>query len=162
MADDFIEFPKEGINLEEARNRIESMRGLVFLNRSTGIVARLSSSAKGKLVSNKATGKSTANGFSRTQHNVIAGSVGQLFESARLMSSRPDKDGDANIISIKRFAQPVRFGDVKAAAWMTIKESKQHGHHIYSVEAIKLETLDRIVEVASGNTPHASSVSTWV
>ena len=27
-----------------------------------------------------------------------------------------------------------------------------------SVEAIKLETLDRIVEVVSGNTPHASSV----
>ena len=25
-------------------------------------------------------------------------------------------------------------------------------------EAIKLETLDRIVEVVSGNTPHASSV----
>ena len=38
------------------------------------------------------------------------------------------------------------------------KESRQHGHHIYSVKAIKLETLDRKVEVASGNTPHASSV----
>ena len=36
----------------------------------------------------------------------------------------------------------------------------RHGHHIYSVEAIKLEALDRKVEVVSGNTPHASSAST--
>ena len=43
---------------------------------------------------------------------------------------------------------------------MTIKESKQHGHHVYSVEAIKVEALDRIVEVVSGNTPRASSAST--
>ena len=43
---------------------------------------------------------------------------------------------------------------------MTIKESKQHGHHVYSVEAIKAEALDRIVEVVSGNTPHASSAPT--
>ena len=34
------------------------------------------------------------------------------------------------------------------------------GHHIYSVEAIKLGTLDRKVEVVSGNAPHASSVPT--
>lgn len=45
-------------------------------------------------------------------------------------------------------------------AWITVKESKQHGHHIYSVESIKVEALDRIVEVVSGNTPHASSALT--
>ena len=45
-------------------------------------------------------------------------------------------------------------------AWITIKDSRQHGHHIYSVEAIKVEALDRKVEVVSGNTPHASSAST--
>ena len=89
-----IRFPEAGLPLADAREAIDAMRGMSFTNRLTGIVARLSSSAKGKLVSNKA----------------------------------------------------------------TVKESKQHGHHIYSVEAIKLETLDRIVEVASGNTPHASSV----
>ena len=59
---------------------------------------------------------------------------------------------------VNRFAVNVFFGEKEAVAWITVKESKQHGHHIYSVEAIKLETLDRIVEVVSGNTPHASSV----
>ena len=155
-----IGFPASGMTLEEAREAIDAMRGKKFVNVSTGIAAQLSSSAKGKLVSNKATGKSTANGFTRNQHNVLAGNVGILFETARLVESRPDRSGDANVLSIKRFARDVRFGNQGAVAWMTIKESRQHGHHIYSVEAIKVEALDRIVEVVSGNTPHASSAST--
>ena len=153
-------FPESGMSLADARAAIEALRGQEFVNRGTGIAARLSSSAKGKLVSNKATGKSTANGFSREQHNVLAANVGLLFEAARLVESRPDRANDANVISIKRFARNVFFGYVEAVAWITIKESRQHGHHIYSVEAIKVEALDRKVEVVSGNTPHASSAST--
>ena len=153
-------YPEDGMPLLEARRAIDALRGRRFVNRMTGIVAQLSSSAKGKLISNKATGKSKANGFTREQHNVIAANVGLLFEAARLVESRPDRDSDANILSIKRFARNVIFGKKKAAAWITVKESKQHGHHIYSVEAIKVEALDRIVEVVSGNTPHASSAST--
>ena len=153
-----IRFPEAGLPLADAREAIDAMRGMSFTNRLTGISARLSSSAKGKLVSNKATGKSKANGFTREQHNAMAARVGDLFEIARMIESRPDRGGDANILSIKRFAVDVFFGEKEAVAWITVKESKQHGRHIYSVEAIKLETLDRIVEVVSGNTPHASSV----
>lgn len=153
-------FPESGMSLADARAAIETLRGQEFVNRATGIMARLSSSAKGKLVSNKATGKSKANGFTREQHNILAANVGLLFEAARLVESRPDRAKDANIISIKRFARNVFFGMREAVAWITIKESRQHGHHIYSVEAIKVEALDRKVEVVSGNTPHASSAST--
>ena len=154
---DVAYFPEAGLPLADARIAIDAARGKSFVNRSTGISARLSASAKGKLVSNKATGKSKANGFTREQHNAMAARVGDLFEIARMVESRPDRGGDANILSIKRFAVNVFFGEKEAVAWITVKESKQHGHHIYSVEAIKLETLDRIVEVVSGNTPHASS-----
>ena len=153
-------FPESGMSLADARAAIEALRGQEFVNRGTGIAARLSSSAKGKLISNKATGKSKANGFSREQHNILAANVGTLFVDARLVESRPDRVGDANVISIKRFARNVFFGYLEAVAWITIKESRQHGHHIYSVEAIKVEALDRKVEVVSGNTPHASSAST--
>ena len=155
---DATRFPKAGLPLSEARLAIDAMRGRKFTNQATGISAQLSSSAKGKLVSNKATGKSKANGFTREQHNAMAARVGKLFEIAQMVESRPDRNGDANILSIKRFAVNVFFGETEAVAWITVKESRQHGHHIYSVEAIKLETLDRIVEVVSGNTPHASSV----
>ena len=159
MSEAELSFPEGGLSLPEARKAIDVLRGRRFANRATGIIAQLSSSAKGKLVSNKATGKSKANGFTREQHNVLAANVGMLFEEARLVESRPDRAADANILSIKRFARNVRFGERQAVAWITIKESKQHGHHIYSVEAIKVEALDRIVEVVSGNTPHASSAS---
>ena len=159
MSEEF-RYPESGMKLPDARAAIDAMRGKRFVNRSTGIATQLSASAKGKLISNKATGKSTANGFTREQHNILAANVGVLFEAARLVESRPDRAGDANVISIKRFAQEVSFGTKTAVAWMTVKESKQHGHHIYSVEAIKVEALDRIVEVVSGNTPHASSAST--
>ena len=159
MSSGFL-YPEGGLVLSQARVAIDAMRGKRFVNRKTGIVAQLSSSAKGKLISNKATGKSKSNGFTREQHNILAANVGALFEAARLIESRPDRTGDVNVISIKRFVQEVSFGNRKAVAWITIKESKQHGHHIYSVEAIKVEALDRIVEVVSGNTPHASSAST--
>ena len=157
---DAFQLPANGVGLVEARVAIERLRGLVFTNRSTGIRARLSSSAKGKLVSNKATGKSKANGFTREQHNALAANIDGIDIESGLVSSRPDRKGDANIISIKRFSRKVAFGNTLAVAWITVKESRQHGHHIYSVEAIKLEALERKVEVVSGYTPHASSAST--
>ena len=155
-----VELPEDGVGLDEAHVAIEQLRGKPIQNRSTGIVARLSSSAKGKLVSNKAAGKSRANGFTGRQHNALAARIDVLYRQAELATSRPDRNGDVNIVSIKRFASALRFGKKRAVAWITVKESRQHGHHIYSVEAIKLEALDRIVEVVSGNTPHASSAPT--
>ena len=160
MGEALIQLPPNGVSLAEARVAIDRLRGKLFVNERTGISAQLSSSAKGKLVSNKATGKSTANGYTREQHNALAANIDRIYGAAALVASNPDKNGDANIISIKRFATKVSFGNMFAVAWITVKESRQHGHHIYSVEAIKLETLDRKVEVVSGNTPHASSVST--
>ena len=160
MCQNAFQLPANGVNLAEARVAIERLRGVTFINRSTGIRARLSSSAKGKLVSNKATGKSKANGFTREQHNALAANIDSIYVESTLVSSRPDREGDANIISIKLFSRKVAFGNNPAVAWITVKESRQHGHHIYSVEAIKLEALDRKVEVVSGYAPHASSAST--
>ena len=155
-----IQLPPNGVSLAEARAALDRLRGKSFVNIRTGIAAKLSASAKGKLVSNKATGKSTANGYTRDQHNALAANIDGIYGAAALVASNPDRNGDANIVSIKRFATKVSFGNKLAGAWITVKESRQHGHHIYSVEAIKLETLDRKVEVVSGNAPHASSVST--
>ena len=158
MSDTFP-LPKNGVTLAEARAAIERLRGKSFANKQTGIVAQLSSSAKGKLVSNKAAGKSRANGFTSEQHNALAANIDGIYADSDLVLSRPDRNSDANILSIKRFSTKVAFGDAEAAAWITVKESRQHGHHIYSVEAIKLEALDRKVEVVSGYTPHAPSAS---
>ena len=155
-----VVLPELGVERSVAQAVVDALRGKMIINAATGIRARLSSSARGKLVSNKPTGKSKANGFSQQQHNAIVARIAEIYEAAVLIVSRPDREGDANILSIKRFAAKVKFGRQSAVAWITVKESKLHGHHIYSVEAIKLEALDRIVEVVSGNTPHASSAPT--
>lgn len=101
MEEEKIVFPVEGMRLEDARVAIDKLRNIPFINEETKIVAKLSSSAKGKLISNKATGKSKANGFSKEQHNILAANVGRLFATAKMIESRPDKDADPNIISIK-------------------------------------------------------------
>ena len=119
---DAFQLPENGMSLAETRLAIERLRGVAFTNRSTGIVARLSSSAKGKLVSNKATGKSKANGFTREQHNALAANIDGIYIESALLSSRPDRDGDANIISIKRFSRDVAFGNKPAVAWITVKD----------------------------------------
>lgn len=138
-----IEMSADGIDMRSASTAINAQKGMMT-NRHTGIEARLSSNGAGKLISNAAVAKSVANGFTAKQHNEIASRIKELFEAATLIESRPDKNGDVNIRSIKRFATPVNLpGHEKdgACAYITVKESIEHGHRIYSVEEIKLTAL---------------------
>lgn len=51
------------------------------------------------------------------------------------METRPDKNGSAQILSIKRFNAPFTLeSGRKANAYITVKESIDSGHKIYSVE----------------------------
>ena len=53
MHDAVIILPPEGVTLDGARASIERLRGKVFVNRQTGIPARLSSSAKTEALDRK-------------------------------------------------------------------------------------------------------------
>ena len=136
-----VSVAKEGIEYREAKVRLDEQKGKDFSNSRTGISARLSSTGARKLISDAAVAKSVANGFTRRQHNEIAANVGVLFEDASLVESRPDKAGDINIKSIKRFITPIEVDGKEAVAWITVKESTEHGHRIYSVEGIKIAAL---------------------
>ena len=51
------------------------------------------------------------------------------------METRPDKNGSAQILSIKRFSAPFTLeSGKKANAYITVKETVQNDHKIYSVE----------------------------
>ena len=143
----------------EAKAAIDTLKGKSYTNRETGISARLSSTGAGKLIGNAATGKTQANGFSKEQHNALAAMIDELFENAYFVSSKPNDDGDKNIASIKRFVCPVTVADTEAGAYITIKESVQHGHRIYSVEGIKIEELSPMVRrvIADRNAAESSS-----
>ena len=154
-----INIPEDGLSRAEAKAAIDTLKGKSYTNRETGISARLSSTGAGKLIGNAATGKTQANGFSKEQHNALAAMIDELFENAYFVSSKPDDDGDKNIASIKRFVCPVTVADTEAGAYITIKESVQHGHRIYSIDGIKIEELSPMVRrvIADRNAAESSS-----
>ena len=155
-----LEFVSEGVSLDDANAALSKLKGKDYTNKATGITARLSSNGAGKLVSNAATAKSQKNGFTKEQHNALAANINRLFENAFLLEERPDKNGDVNIKSIKRFVCPVRFGENEAAAYITVKESVEHGHRIYSVEGMKIAELSPVVRRALSDRNSADNPAT--
>lgn len=118
----------------EANEVLKTLQGKGLVNKETGIAAQLRSAQRGKLISNKAAEKSIANGFTREQHNTAAANIGDLFERAHLFFDGPDKDGDPNIKSIKRFAALIILGKGPVEADILVKESISSGSRIYTVE----------------------------
>lgn len=159
-----VKLSSSGIDVRDASAAIENQKG-VIKNRITGIDAVLSSNGAGKLVSNAAVSKSVANGFTKRQHNEMASRIKELFEEAALIESRPDKNGDVNVKSIKRFVTPVELEGLKgdtACAYITVKESTEHGHRIYSIEEIKLTALpEKVRRVISDRNSAGNAVTEY-
>ena len=107
-------------------------------NEQTGIEAHLNGRSLKKLESDKAIEKSKANGFTIAEHFEAAERIVELFKSAALVETAPDKKGSVQILSIKRFLAPFTLASgMRASAYITVKESIDSGHKIYSVELRK-------------------------
>jgi len=104
------------------------------MNEETGISARISSEQRNKIVSNEAIRKSGLNGYNARQHFAVAARISIVWKHATLVKARSDREGDGNVASIKRFAAPLLLDSKPAVAYMTAKESVEHGHRIYSLE----------------------------
>ncbi len=63
-----------------------------------------------------------------------AANIDRLFANAVLTEDRPDRNNDPNIVSIKRFSAPFYTDRGFAEARLTVKESIEHSHRIYSLE----------------------------
>lgn len=112
----------------------------VYENESTGIKANLNGRSLKKLSSDKAVEKSKANGFTLAEHFESAEKITSLYKKAKLVEVAKDKKGSSNILSIKRFSANFRLKEGRnAKAYITVKESIQNGHTIYSVELFNLE-----------------------
>lgn len=104
-------------------------------NESSGIEAHLNSRSLKKLGSDKAVEKSKANGFTISEHFEAASRITELYQKAVLVETRPDKNESRNVLSIKRFNSSFTLeSGRKANAYITVKETVQNGHKIYSVE----------------------------
>lgn len=123
----------------ELKQNLKESLGL-HKNKKTGIEANLSGKSVDKMSSDKAIEKSKVNGFSVDEHFEVANKIVELYENADLVETSPDKNGSANLLSIKRFDCSVKLSNGKEAiAHITVKESRQDGHKIYSVEVMDLE-----------------------
>ena len=147
--------------LEKTKAALAALAGKTLINDETKIEAQVNSEQARKIVSNKAVAKSEANGFTKAEHNSAAAIIETLWKYATLGKSAPDRDGDPNIRSVKRFVSPVFFrngeGMKSAYAYITAKESVEHGHRIYSIEIEKLEALGGRLDRSQALLPNAPS-----
>ena len=99
------------------------------------------------MTSDKAIAKSKKNGFSVDEHFEVTAKIKMLYEKANLVISHGNlkNPNDPNVVSIKRFvAQDTLTTGIEIDALITVKESMEQGHKIYSVEVdAKNKALER-------------------
>ncbi|EFP6868102.1 hypothetical protein OI790_001691, partial [Campylobacter upsaliensis] len=118
---------------QEIKNTLKAKINQAIANENTGEKAILTNKGISKMLSDKAISKSVDNGFSREEHLRAVGVVDELFKRAkRAFSKRDEKDKN---LSIYRYNAPFK----NANALMTLKEYKQNGKRIYSLELENLE-----------------------
>jgi hypothetical protein len=123
-----------GATREKAVLALNNLAGKDLINLATGIKARINSEQRNKIVSAAALEKSELNGFEASQHFAVASQIEIAWKNATLAETIDDRGGDKNIVSIKRFAASINIDNEPATAYITAKESVEHGHRIYSLE----------------------------
>jgi len=106
------------------------------------------------MTSDAAVEKSMANGFSAEQHYTVASDIIFLFKASTKLFEHTDRNGDINVKAMHRFATPLNIKD--AVAYITVKESAEHGKTIYSVEIIEMEKLVGIIRELYEKSPRLS------
>lgn len=103
-------------------------------NEATGINAKIAMEGLNKMTSGPAIKKSVDNGFTGSQHFEAVKKIVDLYKKARLIKTHADKNGSKDV-QIKRFAAQDKMKDgTNYDALITVKESVEHGHRIYSLE----------------------------
>lgn len=120
---------------KEIKEKLKSSMGKDLPNDTTGITASISSAGLNKMLSGEAIKKSIDNGFSAQEHFEAVGRIVELFKKARLVASYPDKKHGDPAVNIKRFVSQDKLkSDKPIDALITVKESYERGHRIYSLE----------------------------
>ena len=136
---DKTEMYRKGISQKEATAILTGLLGAdnqtMLRNIRSGEEVRLSKSSIGKLLSNAAVAKSMNNGFTREQHYAVASDIDNLFANSVKVLIQPDKYGNPDVIAMHRFSVHI-FGN--NTAYITVKETKEQGKRMYSVELIEM------------------------
>ena len=146
---------KNEMTYDETRNRLLNLldcNNQMILTSKDGEEAKLSKSSIGKLMSEAAVKKSINNGFSRKQHYAAAAYIDKLFKISIKVLESPDKYNNPDVKAMHRFIAPIH-NDI---AYITIKETTEHGKRIYTIELVEIEKLEGKLEEAKFNShiPH--------
>ncbi|MDR2578588.1 MAG: hypothetical protein LBC70_07270 [Chitinispirillales bacterium] len=151
---------RQGMSFKDACEKLFGLLGgrreIMLKNDNDGGEARLSKSSIGKLMSNVAARKSVDNGFAKGQHYAVASDIDNLYRDSVKIRSHSDKHKNPDV-TIHRFAVPLHFDD--GVAYITIKESTQHGRRVHSVELMKIKRLESVLEEAKTSSNHVPSSS---
>lgn len=136
---------------EYLRKQLEGLSEGVS-NESDNILAKLSVKGIKKMLSDKATNKSIANGFTTKDHITAAANIVKLYRNSELLKEHDDSKGRDAITKIKRFGAPVVLPDAEEAsvAYITVREIYGKDNKLYSVELMSFELL-KAKEMPSGN-----------
>ncbi|MGF7108247.1 hypothetical protein [Treponema pedis] len=162
----------DGGNNKENRNNILRSELKIALkpfinkdieNNATKIIARISSEGTNKMGSSKAINKSKKNGFTVDEHFEVAKQIIELYKKAQLVHTGQDEKitDNPNILSIKRFVAETQLNSGKQAdALITVKESKEAGHRIYSIELDEIKTASTRWQADTSGTPPNQGTAT--
>ncbi|MCL2193934.1 MAG: hypothetical protein FWB78_11140 [Treponema sp.] len=118
---------------------LDALAGKILVNAETGIEAYINTEQRRKILSGAAVEKTMRNGFSANQHFATASKIDAAWKHAALVKIGGDRVGNKNVAAIKRFVAPILLDDDPAAAYITVKQSVEHGHRIYSLELTEIK-----------------------
>ncbi|EOF7243506.1 hypothetical protein ACK0U1_000304 [Campylobacter jejuni] len=136
---DLIEQPNKTILREESKNKLKSILNKDIENSQTKIKARVSTTGLNKMTSDKAIQKSINNGFTLEEHFKAVNNIEGLFKNAKFIMSEADKKGSKDVKAIHRYVANLNNSQAK----ITLKESYEHGHRIYSLDLEELSPLPK-------------------
>ncbi|MRN67953.1 PLxRFG domain-containing protein [Brucella sp. 10RB9213] len=127
---------RQASTFDEARIAAKAFQSKILHNADSDITAAVGRNNLDKMLNRKAVSKSE----SPAAHSLAVANLDHLFEKAVHGWSKPDDEGDPNIVAIHRFFAPMVRDGKAFLTKMTVKQTAQRNraNSLYTVEAVEL------------------------
>lgn len=116
---------------------LKSEFNTLFCQKELHFKVRFSKNSAAELGCDRAVAKSVVNGFSIDEHFEAAENIKPLYENSDCIGTFTEDKGNENVIDIKRFERQITLSTGRTAyAYITVKNTKQGGNMLYSVELV--------------------------
>ena len=130
-----------GVLRANFKEKLKDVINKDIINKRDGRVARISTVGRDKIAGSIALRDSIDNGFEIEEHFKAGENIQELFEDSFYVRSEQPKNESPNIVAIHRYSRFFQMNNKDAEAWLTLKESDEHGNRLYSLELDKISLL---------------------